>query len=114
MAVSDLTTKFKQDEKLQLILNKLIPVFQPTAIYLFGSKARGDAGPDSDYDLLLLVSDDAPKEKKRSWLAYETLCGTGIAADILILTESAFQKRLHVVASLPATVKREGKLLYAA
>src|SRR5947208_12010637 len=41
-------------------------------------RARADAGPDSDYDLLVVVvRDDAPLERRRSRLAYETLRGTG-------------------------------------
>jgi predicted nucleotidyltransferase len=41
-----------------------------------GSKARGDIGPDSDYDLLIVVPDEAPLEQKRSRLAYQALRGT--------------------------------------
>ncbi len=33
--------------------------YQPHRIYLFGTKARGDAGPDSDFDILIVVSDSA-------------------------------------------------------
>jgi predicted nucleotidyltransferase len=83
-------------------------------IYLFGSKARGDYGPDSDFDLMVVVSDAASAIRKRSRLAYEVLRGTGTAADVLVWTRSAFESRLHLAASLPATVMREGRLLYAA
>lgn len=100
------------DPKLQEILGRLIPVFQPEAVYLFGSQARGDAGYDSDYDLMVVVPDDAPAERKRSRIAYQALRGTGIAADIIVWTKSSFDECLPVVASLPATIKREGKLLY--
>ncbi len=47
-------------------------------------------------------------------LAYEAIWTTGVAADVLVLTRSQFESRLHVKASLPATVAREGKLLHAA
>lgn len=87
---------------------------QPLRIYLFGSVARGDAGPHSDYDLLLVVPDDAPPDRRRSRMAYEVLWGTGVAADVLVWTASEFDSRLHVVSSLPATIMREGLLLHAA
>jgi len=96
------------------ILARLIDAYQPERIYLFGSKARGDAGPDSDFDLLVVVPDSAPAECKRSSLAYEVLRGTGTAADVLVWTRGAFESRLHLAASLPATVMREGRLLHAA
>ena len=96
------------------IVERLIKAYQPERIYLFGSKARGDYGPESDFDLMVVVSDDALPARKRSRLAYEVLRGTGTAADVLVWTRSAFESRLHLVASLPATVIREGRLLHAA
>ena len=53
------------------IVERLIEAYQPDRIYLFGSKARGDYGPDSDFDLMVVVPDDAPEDHKRSRLAYE-------------------------------------------
>jgi predicted nucleotidyltransferase len=102
------------DPLLHEILRRLVETFQPERIYLFGSKARGEAGPESDYDLMIVVADEAPPEKKRSRLAYQALRGTRAAADILVWTREAFESRLHLPASLPATIVREGKLLYAA
>ena len=96
------------------IAERLVEAYQPERIYLFGSKARGDAGPDIDFDLLIVVPDTAPADRKRSRLAYEVLRGTGIAADVLVSTRGAFENRLHLAASLPATVVREGRLLHAA
>lgn len=104
----------EDDPALAEVVRRLTEAYQPQRIYLFGSKARGDAGPDSDYDLLLIVPDEVPPERRRSRLAYEVLWGTGVAADVLVWRESKFENRSHVVASLPATVLREGKLLYAA
>jgi predicted nucleotidyltransferase len=96
------------------IMERLIDAYAPERIYLFGSKARGDYGPDSDFDLMVVVSDAAPVEQQRSRLACEVLRGTGTAADVLVWTRGAFESRLHLAASLPATVMREGRLLHAA
>lgn len=94
------------------IVRRLVAVYHPERIYLFGSVARGDAGPDSDYDLMVIVPDDAPPERRRSRLAYRALRGTGTAADVLVWAKSSFDRRTRVDASLPATVVREGRLLY--
>lgn len=102
------------DAVLAEIVRELVEAYQPLAIYLFGSKARGDASSDSDYDLMVVVPDDAPPERRRSRLAYERLWGTGAAADVLVWTRKAFDSRLHLRASLPGTIQREGRLLYAA
>ena len=104
----------QQDPRLAEVVRRLVAAYEPLRIYLFGSVARGEAGPDCDYDLMLIVTDDAPPDRRRSRVAYEALRGTGIAADVLVSTRSRFEQRARVVASLPATVLREGKLLYAA
>lgn len=96
------------------IVRRLIKAYEPDRIYLFGSTARGDSGPDSDYDLMVVVPDDAPAERRRSRLAYQVLRGTGRAADVLVWTRTAFESRLHVRTSLPATIVSEGRLVHAA
>jgi predicted nucleotidyltransferase len=99
---------------LACIIERLAEAYEPDRIYLFGSKARGDCGPDSDFDLLVVVPDNAPEDRKRSRLAYERLWGTGTAADVLVWTRGRFESRAHLRASLPGTILREGRLLYAA
>jgi len=103
-----------EDPKLDEIVRRLVESYQPLEVYLFGSKARGDSGPDSDYDLLLVVPDEAPSERKRSRLAYQVLRGMGVAADVLVWSRSYFEPRRSLKASLPGTVLREGRLLHGA
>jgi predicted nucleotidyltransferase len=100
--------------ELRELVRRLVMLYHPQRIYLFGSVARGDADPDSDYDVMVVVPDDTPSEQRQSRLAYDALWGTGIAADILVWTASQFDSRSHVPSSLPATILREGKLLDAA
>ena len=104
----------EKDTVLAEIVRRLVEAYQPERIYLFGSRARGEEGPDSDYDLMVIVTDDAPPPRRRSRLAYEVLRGTGTAADILVCTRSWFDARLHLRASFPSTIVREGRLLHAA
>jgi hypothetical protein len=101
------------------IVRRLVEVYHPERIYLFGSVARGDAGPDSDYDFMVVVSDDTPPELRDCARAYQafwgiTPGGIGTASDVLVWTRSYFERTLHLKSSLPSTVLREGKLLYAA
>ncbi|MCX5975904.1 MAG: nucleotidyltransferase domain-containing protein [Coprothermobacterota bacterium] len=82
-------------------------------IYLFGSRARDEANEDSDYDFLVVVRDSPLPRYKREQQAFRALCGMGIAKDVLVLTREEFDRGLAIVSSLPATVVREGRLLYA-
>jgi predicted nucleotidyltransferase len=103
-----------EDRRLDDIVRRLADAYRPRAIYLFGSRARGDYRPGSDYDVLLVVADDSPREERSSRKGYECLGGTGHPVDILVCTESYFQSRATVRTSVPARIMREGKLLYAA
>ncbi len=105
---------FGADPALQEAVRRLVGVYHPDFIYLFGSVARGEAGPDSDFDLLVVVADTAPAQLRRAWIGYEALWGLGAPVDVVVWIRSEFDRRLHLKASLPATVVREGVLLHAA
>lgn len=102
------------DPALAEIVRRLVEAFQPERIYLFGSKARGDAGPDSDYDLMVLVPETRELGYRLAQRAHSLLWDTGTATDVLVWSEERFQSRLQLHASLPATIGREGRLVYAA
>jgi len=94
------------------MVRRLAAVYRPRGIYLFGSTARGDAGPDSDYDLMVIVPDESPDELKKSTPGYAALRGLGVAKDILVSTATNFDRQLHLRASFPSTILREGRLVY--
>ena len=102
-----------REEAIQEITRRLVEFYHPDKIYLFGSEARGEAGPDSDLDFLVVVPDDAPEDLMRSGEIYHRLSGMGVSKDIVPWRRSDFEGRAaYVKASLPATVVREGLLLY--
>ena len=104
-----------KEEAIPEITRRLVNYFQPQKIYLFGSAARGDDGPDSDLDFLVVVPDDVAMEKMRPGVARKAVRGIGYAKDIVPWRRTDFERRAATVkASLPATVIREGKLLYDA
>ena len=96
------------------ILDRLVRELEPDQIYLFGSRARGDAHPDSDFDFLIVVTESPLPGYARDRLALRALRGIRVPVDAIVLTREEFDNKRQVVTSLPATVEREGKLLYAA
>lgn len=102
------------DPRLAEVVRRLRDAYRPLRIYLFGSVARGDSGPDSDFDVCVVVPDDASRERRDSKLGYRALGGLGIATDVVVWTLEDFERPLHLKASFPSTILREGMLLYAA
>lgn len=94
-------------------ISRLVEAYRPQAIWLFGSQARGDAGHDSDFDLLVVVPDDADRQHRKAELAYRVLRSLGRAFDIAVWRHSTFQEQSRSATSLPSTVLREGILVYA-
>jgi uncharacterized protein len=106
--------KLTKAEAIAEITRRLIAFYHPVRVYLFGSEARGDAGPDSDLDFCVVLPDDAPRSLYGPGFR-SALWEVGTATDIVRFPLSDFEARAaHVASSLPATVVREGKLLYDA
>ena len=102
-----------EDPAVKEIVSRLVALYKPERIYLFGSAARGDAGVDSDYDLMVVVPDDTPRELRQTREIFRLLMDIDAPIDVLVWTRNEFDKRLHLVASFPSTIVREGRLLYA-
>ena len=102
------------DPRVGEIVARLVTALAPERIYMFGSRARGDAHADSDYDLLVVVTTSAEPRYKRAQGAYRALGGVGVPIDVIVLTREEFERQAVVVTSLPATIEREGLLVYAA
>jgi len=101
--------------RIEEAVRRLVEFYHPRRIYLFGSAARDEAGPDSDLDFLVVLPDDAPAELRRSGQIYSVLGGLGVPVDVVTWRESDFLGRAEAVrASLPATVVREGRVVYVA
>ena len=96
------------------IVDRLVHALHPERVYLFGSRARGDSNAASDFDILVVISHSELPGFKRDRVALRALRGMGVAVDVIVLTSDEFDRKRDVVCSLPATVGREGQLLYAA
>ena len=78
------------------------------AVWLFGSYARGDSGPDSDLDFLVVVPESKNTRYERAVEARGYVSNIHVPKDIIVLTDAEWTADLEVVCSLANTVKREG------
>ena len=101
------------NEVIEEVKTRLIEVYNPVKIYLFGSYAWGYPTEDSDLDLLIVVDDSQEKKHKRSRPGYEALWGLGISKDLMIYTQHEFDQRANDPSSLMYKILKNGKVLYA-
>lgn len=99
-------------EAAQLIGRRLAQILRADAVYLFGSFARGDAGPDSDLDFLVVVPESPHPRYRRSVEARRLVGDIHSPKDIVVLTRQEWQAEQRVACSLASTVLREGIRLH--
>ena len=100
-------------KELLQISEKLKCEINPLQIYLFGSYAKGTQNPDSDYDIYLVVADDAGDNIELSQKAYKSLRGIRTTpVDIIVGNISMFKSRQETP-TIEAELARTGVVLYA-
>jgi predicted nucleotidyltransferase len=97
---------------LEEVVRRLAGGINPLRIYLFGSRARQDAEPDSDYDILTVVPDSDVPGYRRSQQARHLLRGLNASFDIIVLTSEEWTRQLRSGVSLANAVAKDGKLIH--
>jgi len=106
-----MSTLQEAQEKIQEMVHRIVEQFHPDRIYLFGSRARGDARPDSDVDLLIVMPIVGSKLSKRVEIRV-ALHDVGIPKDIAVVTPEEYARYHKIPGTLPRITEKEGKLLY--
>ena len=94
------------------LLDPIVAHFKPQRVILFGSHARGEAGRDSDIDLLVIVDDDTPLQALSAKSVYQARSGYHGATDILPCRASVLASRARAKGSFADLVLREGVTVY--
>jgi predicted nucleotidyltransferase len=102
----------RDEELLQIITTRIAEAIHPQKIILFGSWARGERGPHSDIDLLIIQESTLPRPQRYAQVR-RLFGGMGIPMDILVYTPEEFARYQSVPGSFTHTVAHEGKVLYA-
>lgn len=94
------------------IVSDLVAAFDPLQIVLFGSVARGDDGPDSDIDLLVVLPHVDPTRRHEMMSAMSLAISVPLAVDFFPTDPREFARRRDVIGSLHYWPAREGKTVY--
>ena len=93
------------------MVRRIVEAVDPDKIILFGSRARGDAKADSDFDLLIIAPSDQPPWKRTPPL-YGALAGMGVGKDIVWWTPEEVNQWRGVKSHFITTAMREGQVLH--
>jgi predicted nucleotidyltransferase len=96
---------------LNAVLERIRESFHPTQVILFGSHASGTAGPESDWDLLV-VAPQAPAWKEAYRFRTELASTFRLKLHLLFISEEKFRETKDVVGGLAFPATRTGVTLY--
>ena len=94
------------------IVRRVVEVAQPERVILFGSAARGEMGPHSDVDLLVIKSGADTLDLARR--IHRNLFGVDAAVDIVVITPENAERYKDANGLIIKPALREGKVVYAA
>ncbi len=95
------------------VLRRIVEVAQPDRVILFGSAARGEAGPDSDLDFLV-VKKGVAHRRRLAQRIYLSLFGIPVPVDIIVVTPEDVQAYSEKVGTIIGPALEDGTVVYAA
>lgn len=99
------------DELAERIAKKIVEEIHPDKVILFGSRARGEAGPESDVDLAVVYS--GPKTKREIKLQINGLFRRrDFSMDVFVLTPEELKGYSHIANTLARELTERGVVLY--
>lgn len=101
------------DQALEKIKNIIINTVSPTRIILFGSRARGDAKGESDYDILIL-KDDLQNERQLTRKVNHALLNSNVTEEVDLIASSTdkFTNNINNIGFIYKSINEEGVVLY--
>jgi predicted nucleotidyltransferase len=94
------------------MVSRIVEQFRPERVILFGSYARGEAGRDSDVDLLVVMPVSGSKRAKQVEVRL-ALHDIRLPKDIIVVTPAEFKRHQDIVGTIVRPAVKEGKVLYA-
>ncbi len=99
------------EEVIAETVRRIVEILHPQRVVLFGSRARGEAQPESDIDLLVIAESSEPRYRRAVPL-YGALSDIPVAMDIIVYTPEEVEEWSGVRQAFVTTALREGIVLY--
>lgn len=105
----------EENSLIREMVETIVREANPDAVILFGSRARGDARPDSDVDLLIIEREPfSPQRSRRQETArlYLALRKLAMPKDLLLYSHEEFEQLKDSPHHIVGRARREGKVLH--
>jgi uncharacterized protein len=103
-----------EQEALDALVSRLVAALDPQMIWLFGSRARGNAQPDSDFDLLVVAKPGGSFGSDDYELIDMPVRDTRIGCDLVPCSYEAYEAGLGLRTSFVAQIVDSGRMIYSA
>jgi uncharacterized protein len=98
-------------EMIQEITRRIVAATDPLRVILFGSRARGVARADSDFDFLVIQESAEPRHRRAASL-YTLLADLPVEVDVMVYTPKEVALWENVPEAFVSTAIREGQVLH--
>src|SRR5215510_6621313 len=91
------------------LLARIVEVLHPEQVWLFGSRARGEARADSDWDFMAILADDAPEQDLDLASVWQRLRDLRLRrVEVFTMTRSEFDEWKRSLGTLAEIVASTG------
>jgi len=109
--IGSMSSDPRMAEAVEQIVTRIVRRFDPERVILFGSHARGNAAPDSDVDLLVVMDVEGSRRRKAVEIGV-AVHDIRVAKDIVVTTPSGFAARRSVAGTIERQAVKEGRVVY--
>ena len=99
------------DSIVRRMVERVVERFDPIAVWLFGSMARGDCSRYSDVDLMIIMPEGTDRKTTELDIVME-LRGSMLPKDVMVDTPDAFRRASDDLGTVQYAVRKYGVMLY--
>lgn len=98
---------------LDKIIECVLKVIIPDTIILFGSQTRGDARPDSDYDILVIKTGLTGKDARETTdKIYRSMIDSDACVDVIVKSQEGLERSKNLLVSVVKEALKEGVVVH--